>query len=206
MCVVARALTERHRRGRDRNPYGPRRRNGGSVARPNFGQRDRARPPEDVRPRAGPPLSSLSLSERRHHYRQIASSIITYRFVFWRRRRQLFILFHKMASVAACIRASQACQLSAAAGSARRPQEHGAADETVRPDGTEVAAVETGWMLGEKKKLARLQASGNLARSASPAHCGRGEAQAPRAGDGRRCECPKRQTRSPATAKTGFRR
>lgn len=38
-----------------------------------------------------------------------------------------------------------------------RPEEHGTTDEMLRSDGAEIAAVEAGWMPGEKKKFARLQ-------------------------------------------------
>ena len=134
------------------------------------------------------PCRRCRYAERRHHRCQLASSIITYGFVFWRRRRQLFILFHKMASVAACIRASQAWRLSAALGSARRPEEDGTPDETLRSDGAEVAAVEACWMLAREERALPLAASGSHARSASGVHCCRCEGRAPRAGDGRKCE------------------
>ena len=50
-----------------------------------------------------------------------------------------------------------AWRLIGALGLARRPEAHGAPGEMLRSDGAEVAAVEAGWMLREKKDLARLK-------------------------------------------------
>jgi hypothetical protein len=52
---------------------------------------------------------------------------------------------------------ARAWRFSAALGSARRPEEYGTPDETLRSNGADVAAVEARRSLCEKKELARLK-------------------------------------------------
>ena len=119
----------------------------------------------------------------------LTSSIVKCRLCFWCHRRQMFILFHKMASVAACIGHQRepggyraALGISEEARASRRVRRR-APFEGARCSGCRSLPGHR-----RERRALRIAASGSHARSASGDPRCRCQGRAPRAGDVRKCE------------------